>query len=269
MHKRIHFHKQLLIVLTLILLITGCSSLPSVDTDALISTQEKAIQISNGKGFISPARSAEIINALKASSGAKDILEKHLALEEAIVGHPLTTGNKVTLLKDGPATYASMFNALEKAKHHINLETYIFDDDDIGRKFAETLRQKQINGVQVNIIYDSVGALSTAKEFFDQLRSVGIRVLEFNPVNPLNAKGEWQINQRDHRKLMVVDGQIAFIGGINISGVYSKGSSSLNRTKKKGSFPWRDTHIRVEGPAVKDFQTYLYGKRSKQWQKEQ
>ena len=85
---------------------------------------------------------------------------------ESVTESPLTKGNKVTLLIDGTATYAAMFKAIEKAKDHINIETYILEDDEIGRKFTDLLLRKQAEGVQVNIIYDSVGSIKTPESFF-------------------------------------------------------------------------------------------------------
>jgi len=111
--------------------------------------------------------------------------------------------------------------------------------------------------VQVNILYDSVGALNTPKAFFERLQQGGIEVLEFNPINPLTAKGPWRVNHRDHRKLLLVDGRIAFIGGINISSVYGSGSAlKLKRARKAtaGAEAWRDTDLQIEGPVVSEFQ---------------
>jgi cardiolipin synthase A/B len=120
---------------------------------------------------------------------------------------------------------------------HVNLETYIFDDGELGQEFAELLLEKQAGGVQVNVLYDSVGGLLTPQSFFDRLREGGIAVLEFNPVNPLAKNPKtWRMNNRDHRKQLVVDGRIAFIGGVNISDSYS--SSPLGR-KTAGAVPPR------------------------------
>jgi cardiolipin synthase len=100
--------------------------------------------------------------------------------------------------------------------------------------------------------------LSTPKEFFAPLKESGGNVLEFNPVNPLNARKSWQVTQRDHRKLLIVDGQTGFVGGINISSVYSSGSrgggSFSKSTSEKGKQPWRDTHLRMAGPVASEFQ---------------
>ena len=113
--------------------------------------------------------------------------------------------------------------------------------------------ERQAEGVQVNLIYDSVGCLNTPAAFFQRLRDGGIRVVEFNPINPLEARGEWRLAQRDHRKILLVDGKVAIVGGINISKVYS--SSPLKREKNEAApIHWRDTDVQIEGPAVAEFQ---------------
>jgi cardiolipin synthase len=211
----------------------GCASLPDAATEAE-KPHAQAVKLEGARGPVSAGRSAAIIDELQGASGDIDILQKHLAAEQAInIDSPLVLGNKLALLQDGPATYAAMFAAMREAKDHINLETYIFEDDTIGRQFAELLLERQAAGVQVNLIYDSVGCLNTPKEFFERLRAGGIQVLEFNPVNPLaGKKKDWLLNNRDHRKVLVVDGQVAFIGGINISDTYSSGSSTRSARKK-------------------------------------
>jgi cardiolipin synthase len=234
----------------------GCASLPE-SAHETETRPTQAVAFEGARGPVSEGRSDAIIEKLQGSSGEIDILQKHLAVEQAInIGSPLVLGNKLILLQDGPATYQAMFAAMRAAKDHINLETYIFEDDDIGRQFADLLLAKQATGVQVNLIYDSVGCLNTPKEFFARLSAGGIRVIEFNPVNPLaGKKKEWLLNNRDHRKLLVVDGRIAFIGGINISETYSSGSSMRSARKKGDQTPgWRDTHLQIEGPVVAEFQ---------------
>lgn len=231
----------------------ACARLP--DTDALIQRHTRqAARFENARGPLSAQKSAAIVAELKRKSGDIDILDKQIALEQAIVGSPLTLGNQVTLLQDGAATYAAMFAAIRKARNHINLESYIIEDDAMGQQFADLLLE-QGRGVQVNVIYDSVGAFNTPKAFFDRLTSGGVAVLEFNPINPLSAKAQWLVNNRDHRKLLVVDGHTAFIGGINISCVYSSGSATRLRGKATGNIAaWRDTDLQVEGPVVGELQ---------------
>jgi cardiolipin synthase len=172
------------------------------------------------------------------------------ALEELATSQPLIAGNLVTLLYDGPQTVAAMTRAIAAAKNHINLETYIFDEDAVGTPMAELLMERQRAGVQVNIIYDAVGTLGTPQAFFDRMREAGIHLLAFNPVNPLKALGPWELNQRDHRKLLVVDGRVAFAGGVNISSSYANSSLFRARSNRGNKVGWRDTHVQIEGPAV-------------------
>ncbi len=263
--------KTLSLVFNIIALmtITACASLPILVPDMAMQSPKK-ISLENAHGVLSNQQSKKIIAKIKKDGLETNIFDKHLALISTIVGSPLMVGNKVDLLVDGPSTYAAMLKAIENAKDHINMETYIFEDDEIGQQFAAILIAKQQSGVQVNLIYDSAGSFNTPKTFFATLKNNGINVLEFNPINPLDKRKDWQWNQRDHRKLLIVDGKIAFIGGINISSVYSSGSSgsgsfgaSSKRASKKSSdgevgvtasVPWRDTHLQLAGPVVAEFQ---------------
>lgn len=232
----------------------ACATLP--DTDALIARHSgQQARFESASGALSAQKNAAILSELKRKSGDIDILDKQIALEQAIVGSPLVLGNKVTLLEDGAATYPAMFAAIRKARDHINMQTYIIEDDEIGRQFADLLIEQQARGVQVNLIFDSFGSINTPQAFFDRLKEGGVAVLEFNPVNPLAAKKEWQLNNRDHRKLLVVDGRIAFIGGINISSVYSSGSvARRSRKAAADASAWRDTDLQIEGPVVSELQ---------------
>ncbi len=221
----------------------------------------RQVEIEGARGPVSPARSEAILARIEGGDGASGMLEKHLAYEQAVnADSPLVLGNKLTLLKNGPATYQAMFAAIRAAKDHINLETYIFDAGEAGEQFSSLLLERQAAGVQVNIIRDSVGSLFTPKAFFDRLQEGGINILEFNPVNPLagNKKG-WRINNRDHRRQLVIDGRIAFTGGVNISNTYSSAPSNRRARRNRNPKPdptagWRDTHIQIEGPVVAEFQ---------------
>ncbi|MDO8746046.1 MAG: hypothetical protein Q7J70_00100, partial [Thermodesulfovibrionales bacterium] len=147
----------------------GCATLPEVsEVIDEVPTAEKPRQIDSAKGLLSPEKSKAIMDRLKGSVAPTDILERHTAVVESITESPLTKGNKVTLLADGQATYAAMFKAIENARDHINLESYIIEDDETGRKFADLLLQKQAEGVQVNLIYDSVGSMNTPTSFFQR-----------------------------------------------------------------------------------------------------
>ena len=178
-------------------LLSGCGSLPRIVPD--MARAAPAARIEGARGPLSAARSKQILDGLRSGGKQTDVLERHLALEQAISDSPLLAGNKVQLLQNGPATYAAMFAAIAAARDHIHMETYILEDDEVGRQFADALIAKQRQGVQVNLIHDSVGTLGTPKEFFQRLADSGVKVLEFNPVNPLTAKAGWDVNQRDHR----------------------------------------------------------------------
>ena len=241
-------------LITAAMLGLSCSSLPSFVPD-LSHRPTPPVPLEGASGPLSAAQSRTILQRLQRGGEPTDIFSRHLALEEAIVGSPLTTGNAVRLLQDGPATYRAMLGAIAAARDHINMETYILDDDVIGRQFAEALLAKQAQGVQVNLLRDSVGTFGTPAAFFQRLTEAGVQVLEFNPVNPLTARDGWQWNQRDHRKLLVVDGRIAFLGGINISSVYSGGSfGKAKRVDPDEALAWRDTDLQLEGPVVAELQ---------------
>lgn len=232
----------------------GCASLPNVSaTIDEAPAAGKARPIVSSKGVLSPQKSKAVMERLKSSVNPTDVLERQTAVVESVTESPLTKGNKVTLLSDGQATYAAMFKAIRSAKDHINLESYIIEDDETGRTFADLLLQKQAHGVQVSVIFDSMGSMNTPASYFQRLRDGGIHVVEFNPVNPLKAGVNWELIDRDHRKILIADGTVAIIGGVNISKVYS--SSPLKRKRNaKAPIHWRDTDIQVEGPAVAEFQ---------------
>ena len=235
--------------------LAACSGLPVIVPDLRQTAAGPPARLEGARGPLSSAQSKAILDRLESRAKNTSIFERHLALEEAIVGSPLTTGNQVVLLQDGPATYQAMFAAIMAAKDHVNMETYILDDDEVGQRFAQALLTKQQQGVQVNLIRDSVGTLGTPAAFFQRLTDSGIRVLEFNPINPLLARKGWELNQRDHRKLLIVDGGTAFLGGINISSVYSGGSFGKGTRKRPdGSLAWRDTDLQLRGPVVAELQ---------------
>ncbi|MBC7786039.1 MAG: cardiolipin synthase B [Methylophilaceae bacterium] len=277
------YYLKLTIISCVILITSGCATLP--DTQFYTSKyRNQAAQFESARGAVSTKRSAAIVAELKRTAGDLDILDKQIALEQEVVGLPLVVGNKVTLLIDGPATYKAMFEAIKSAKDNINMESFIFEDDEIGQQFADLLIERQSLGVQVNLMYDSAGNITTNTNFFDPLIKAGVHVLEFNPINPLKGKKSWEPNHRDHRKLLIIDGQTAFLGGINISNVYSNGSmsggsfasGSDNKRKKvtskkvadkdanKDKSGWRDTDVKLEGPIVAQFQTLFIGSWNKQ-----
>ena len=245
-----------LLLLSLSMVGYGCAATPKV-ANVIKEVQEtpEDPRIVSSKGILSPEQSKVLIENLKEQTDTTDMLEQQVAVMESVSRSPLVKGNKVTLLIDGQATYAAMFKLVEHAKDHINLETYLFEDIKnaaTGQSIADLLLQKQAAGVQVHLIYDSVGSLGTPATLFKQLRDGGIQVIEFNPINPLLAHGRWRLTQRDHRKILVVDGKVVITGGVNISEVYSGELTGVK--KEKGEIPWRDTDVQIEGPAVAEFQ---------------
>lgn len=179
---------------------------------------------------------------------------KHLTDSvRASLSSPLVAGNKVAVLVDGPATFAAIDKAVAQARHHIHVETYIFADDELGRKFATLLIEKKRQGVEVRVIYDAIGSIETTGSFFEDLRAGGVEVIQFQPLNPVRT-WFWQFHNRDHRKIIVVDGRIAFTGGLNISEAYSAASSTKPGPEAGLKEGWRDTHVQIEGPVVEQFQ---------------
>ncbi|MEY4939047.1 MAG: hypothetical protein RIQ93_782 [Verrucomicrobiota bacterium] len=240
----------------------GCAGLPDTQFLTRQYTRQSA-KFKNAWGPIPERRSAALMQQLKRKVGDLDILDRQAALEQTLVGEPLVVGNKVSLLQDGPATYEAMFAAIRAAKRHVNIESYIIEDGEMGQKFADLLLERRAEGIEINILYDSVGAFKTDRKYFERLRAGGIQVVEFNPINPFTARFRWSINHRDHRKLLIADGRTVVLGGINIDDVYSTGSASAGRhsgsgrsggSKKGRHSGWRDTDIRIDGPVVADFQ---------------
>ena len=231
-----------------------------------VPTAQEPRQIVSVKGLLSPKQSKALMERLQQSVDATDMLQRYSAVIESVSESPLTKGNKVTLLVDGAATYAAMFKAVENARDHIHIETYTIEDieDETGRKFADLLLQKQAEGLQVNLIYDSLGNYATPIAFFQRLRDGGIQVVEFNPKNPFKTHGKWRLTTSDHRKILIVDGRVAITGGINITQGYSSGPSGAG-DEKGAQMPWRDTDVQIEGPAVAEFQKLFFDT----WQRQQ
>lgn len=173
--------------------------------------------------------------------------------QRATAPAPLVDGNDARLLIDGPAYNRAVFDAIARARDHVNLETYILEDGPVGAQLAALLEEKRAEGIDIRVLYDSHGSSKTPQAYFERLRRAGIAVCEFNPLNPLKAGLTWRINNRDHRKILVVDGRLAITGGINISNVYASSSSgsSGSRSREEG---WRDTSVLVAGPVVAHFQ---------------
>lgn len=163
----------------------------------------------------------------------------------------LSDGSTVQMYKDGEALHAA-FEAIKSAKRRICLEVYIFAGDDTGKAFADLLCQKAKEGVQVFVIYDSLGSISTGSALFKQMRRAGVRLQEFHPVFPWSCKYNWRPWNRNHRKLLLIDNDIAGLGGLNVGAEYA-GSWIGPRGSQKCDF-WRDNAIGITGPSVRPLQ---------------
>ena len=243
------FHASRYWLLLVCLLLSACARLPDLKYLKEPLNTPTTPSVVNGQGALSERDASSL---LARRLGQTKIDAKALAsLEEAATGRPLIAGNKVTLLFDGPATITAMMAAVTQAKDSINLETYLFDQDPMGLKFSDLLIARQKEGIQVSIIYDCVGTLGTPQTFFDRMQASGIRLLPYQPVSPLHKMLRWRINNRDHRKILVVDGKVAFAGGVNITANYARSSLfRSNHDTKIKAVGWRDTHLQIEGPAV-------------------
>jgi len=240
------------LVLCLVAVVTACATPPVLEpSSATPAPAPGSLQVIDERGALDPAAAAEAVRRL-GRKGDGELLADHLAHIEDAVTAPLVLGNDARLLIDGPQTYQAMFQAIADARRHIHLETYIVESDETGERLATLLEAKRAQGVSVAMLYDSVGSIRTPPEYFARLAAAGVAVCEFNPVNAFKA---WRINNRDHRKLLIVDGRIAFTGGINISRVYRAGSFA-GRWKRPNSQEegWRDTHVLATGPVVAEFQ---------------
>lgn len=243
----------------------GACAVPSADRSIAESAGESKPVIQGADGPLSQAASESLIARLGGEGGA--ILQRHLKVEEAVAGSPLTTDNAVEVLRDGDQTFAAIGKAISAARETLNLEYYTIEDvslttpDGNSRALADMLVAKLQQGVAVNIIYDSYGSIDTPSAFFDRLRKAGAKLVDFHPVGP-NPANVIDGNDRDHRKILVADGRIAVMGGVNLSKSYeskSPGSDSNGEDPQTGlPAHWRDTSIRIEGPAVAEIQKLFF-----------
>lgn len=164
-----------------------------------------------------------------------------VALGYSFGAYPLP-GNDIKVFSDSQKSYESLKKDIRNAKNLINVEYYIFADDKTGKEFMDLLCQKAKEGVEVNLIYDSIGSRKAPRRFFRKLEKAGGRVGEFFPPLLGLRLANFKMNYRNHRKIVVIDGKIGYTGGVNIRNDHM----GLDKKLK----PWRDTHIRIEGAGV-------------------
>lgn len=207
------------------LALSGCRSLPVVDAELALALRDADV----------PQRLA--------------LLRKE---GERITGEPFIGGNRVSLLRDGDGALPALIAAIDGAETTLDIETYVFDARD-GLDLADHLAARAAAGVEVNLLYDAWGSIATPAALLERLRVAGVRVVEFNPIAAGSLFRDLG-NHRNHRKLLIADRRVAITGGINISGVYLRRRSLPGADSNPDHDPdrehWRDTDIRVEGPAV-------------------
>ncbi|MEZ7196547.1 cardiolipin synthase [Pseudodesulfovibrio karagichevae] len=169
---------------------------------------------------------------------------------ETLAESPYLGGNKMELLVNGPATFKAIFAAIEKAEKYVLVQFYIVRDDALGKELGELLVRKARQGIHIRFLYDELGSYKTPAAYWDALRAAGV---EAHPFHTTRGPGNrFQLNFRNHRKIVVVDGHTAFVGGHNVGTEYLGG-------KDNGYGGWRDTHARISGPAVLPIQV-CFGK---------
>lgn len=164
----------------------------------------------------------------------------HQRTLEALARMPASRGNRCRLLVDGAATFEALFAEMDRAQRYLLVQFFIVHDDEIGRALRDRLAARARAGVQVLFLYDEVGCHALPSAYLQSLRDAGCQVSAFNSTR--GRRNRFQLNFRNHRKITVVDGRVAFLGGLNAGDEY------LGRSARFG--PWRDTHLRIDGPGV-------------------
>jgi cardiolipin synthase len=162
---------------------------------------------------------------------------------------PLSGSNEVKLLLNGEEKFPEVIKQLKLAKHHIHIEYYIFEDEVIGNQIKDILIAKAKGGVQVRFIYDDFGSRSIRKKIVPELIAAGVQAFPFYQIYFMALAN--RVNYRNHRKIIIIDGCVGFVGGINVSDRY------INDPKLHNDFFWRDTHLMIKGPGVYYLQ-YLF-----------
>lgn len=161
----------------------------------------------------------------------------------SLLGPPILSGNAVTTLRNGDEIFPAMLAAIRKAETNIDFETYVYWSGEIGREFATAIAERARAGVRAHVLLDWVGTQKMDKEALDTMRDAGVRVELYHPLKWYNLA---RMNNRTHRKLLVVDGRVAFTGGVGIAEEWTGNAQDPEH--------WRDTHFRIEGPVVAQMQ---------------
>jgi cardiolipin synthase len=196
-----------------------------------------------------------VVIALNLTSGEKKIqhrVERLYSVEDpqfmhvmgVMLGPPVLSGNRYQVLLNGDQIFPSMLEAIRGATRTIDFETYIYWSESIGREFADALTERARAGVKVNVLLDWIGSSKMPESYVDEMKAAGVEVLKYHPPHWSHLG---RLNNRTHRKLLVVDGRVGFTGGVGIAGQWTGNAQDPEH--------WRDTHFRVEGPVVAQMQS--------------
>lgn len=180
------------------------------------------------------------LDQLREHAVAPTHARQSLPVMESLAKLPLLGGNHAELLIDGDATFRSLFEGIAAAQQYLLVQFYIVRDDELGRELKSRLEERARAGVTVHFLYDEIGSYRLPASYLDELRAAGVKASSFQSTRGFGNR--FQLNFRNHRKIMVVDGRVAWVGGFNVGDEYLAGD--------RAAVPWRDTHLRIEGPAA-------------------
>ncbi|MFM7180721.1 MAG: cardiolipin synthase [Verrucomicrobiales bacterium] len=205
------------------------------------------------EGYVSARRTERAKVAGRSEEYMRKLVERELIaqpardralLVEKLAKLPFTTKNDAELLIDGEATFRSIFEGIDQAKEYVLVQFYILHDDDIGKQLKDRLLARAREGIKVRVLYDEIGSGNIAKVWGPDFKACGAEIVPFNSTK--GSTNRFQLNFRNHRKIVVVDGLVAWVGGHNVGDEY------LGKDPKVGA--WRDTHVKLEGPVVDSVQ---------------
>ncbi|QQL44707.1 cardiolipin synthase [Sulfuriroseicoccus oceanibius] len=194
--------------------------------------------------FATQPAANQLMEALRSEELAARNVGPRGAILEKLAMLPFTRGNQVDLLIDGEATFDAIFDAIDNAEDYILVQFYILRDDELGTQLKNKLLTKAKQGVRVYVLFDEIGSYGLPESYLTDLRAGGVKISRFH-----SQKGDtnrFQLNFRNHRKIVIVDGHVAFVGGHNVGDEYLGKDPEMS--------PWRDTHVAVRGPAVQCIQ---------------
>lgn len=174
----------------------------------------------------------------------------HLKVLANSLGYQTSQATDIELLDNGDEIFPAMLEAIAQANHYIFFETFIYWNGDTGRAFTEALIERAKTGVKCHVLFDGFGCRSFDKQSIQTMRDAGVLVDYYNPLTWRNAFGKKGVNRRTHRKLLVVDGDVGFIGGVGIADEWAGNASSPDE--------WRDIHFKLHGPIIGQFQAAFF-----------